>query len=73
MADGQLTLNKSGHFGQKVLELLKPKIREFIAQELEIDSRYFTMDLRPVVKSAVQYKPDFVIFLRDTLRTVLAL
>lgn len=72
MADGQLALNKDGRFGQKVLALLRPKVQEFIAQELETDSRYFTMDLRPVVKSTVQYKPEFVGFLCDTLRIVLA-
>ncbi len=73
MADGQLAISKNGRFGQKVLELLKPKVQEFIAQNLGIDSRYFTMDLRPVVKSAVQYKPEFTVFLFDTLRVVLAL
>ena len=72
MADGQLALNKDGHFSKKVLEFLRPKVQEFIAQELETDSRYFTMDLRPVVKSAIQYKPKFVDFLCDTLREVLA-
>ena len=72
MADGQLALNKDERFGQKVLDLLRPKVQEFIAQDLETDSRYFTMDLRPVVKSAVQYKPEFVGFFRDTLHTVLA-
>lgn len=71
MADGQLAINKDGRFDQKVLELLGPRVQEFIAQDLETDSRYFTMDLRPVVKSAVQYKPEFVVFLSDTFRTVL--
>ena len=73
MADGQLAISKDEQFGQKVLESLRPKVQEFIAQDLETDSRYFTMDLRPVVESAVQYKPEFVFFLRDTLRTVLAM
>lgn len=72
MANGQLVVNKDGHFGQKVLELLRPKVQEFIAQDLETDPRYFTLDLRPVVKSAVQYKAEFVGFLYDTLRAVLA-
>jgi len=73
MANGQLALNKDGRFSQKVFDLLRPKIQEFIAKDLETDLRYFTMDLRPVVKSDVQYKPEFVVFLRETLRTVLAL
>ena len=73
MADGQLAVRTNGRFGQKLLGLLRPKVQEFIAQDLETDSRYFTMDMRPIVKSAVQYKPKFVVFLRDTLRTVLAI
>jgi len=73
MADGQLAINKKEPFGQKVLELLRPKVQEFTAQDLEIDSRFFIMDpRRPVVKSAVQYKPEFVVFLYEILRTVLA-
>lgn len=72
MADGQLAVNKNGQFNQKILELLKPKVQEFIAQDLEIDPNYFTMDLRQVVKSSVQYKSEFVVFLSDTLRAVLA-
>jgi len=72
MADGQLAISKGGRFGSKVLELLRPRVQEFIAQKLEIDSRYFTMDLRPVVKSAVRYKPEFIAFLFDIFRSVLA-
>ena len=71
--DGRLAISKNMQFGQKVLELLRPKVQEFISQDLETDSRYLTMDLRPVVKSAVQYKPEFVVFLCDTLRTVLSM
>lgn len=73
MADGQLAISKDGQFGQKVLESLRPKVQKFIARDLEIDSRCATMDLRPLVKSAVQYKPEFVAFIHDTLRAVLAL
>lgn len=71
MADGRLAV-RNNRFGQKVLELLKPKVQEFIAQDLEIDPRYFTMDLRPLVKSSVQYKPEFVAFLFEMLCAVLA-
>lgn len=71
MADGQLAVSKEGRLGQKVLELLQPKVQEFIAQDLEIDSRYFTTDLRPVVKSAVRYKREFVTFLSETLQAAL--
>jgi len=72
MADGRLAISKDSRFGSKVLELLRPRVQEFIAQELETDFRYFTMDLRPVVKSAVQYRPEFIAFLFDTFRSVLA-
>jgi len=72
MADGTLALNQNGCFCDKVIELLRPKIEEFIARDLEVDPNCFTMDLRPVVKSAVQYKPEFIDFLRDTFLTVLA-
>lgn len=72
MADGRLAVNSEGRFGQKVFEFLQPKIREFIAQELETDSRFLTMDLHPVMKSAVRYKREFVIFLSETLQAALA-
>lgn len=72
MADGQLAISENSKYGQKVLELLEPRVQEFIAQNLETDSQYFTMDLRPLVKSSVQYKPEFMVFLFDTLRAVLA-
>ena len=72
MANGQLGTNKDSRFGQKVLELLGPRVQEFIAQDLETDSRFITMDLRPLVKSGVQYKPEFVVFLYDAFRAVLA-
>jgi len=72
MADGRLAVNKNGHLGQKVFDLLGLKIHKFIAQDLKTDSDFFTLDLRPMVKSAVQYKTKFVIFLYDAFRTILA-
>ncbi len=72
LADGQLAVSKNSKFGQKVLELLRPKIKEFIVQDLETDSRYLYLDLRPVVKCAIEYKPEFVSFLCDIFRSVLA-
>ena len=71
MADGKLAVSREGRFGQRVLELLRPKVQEFIAQDLETDSRYFTMDLRPVVKSDVRYKREFVAFLSDIIQAAL--
>lgn len=72
MADGRLVVNNEGRFGQKVFEFLRPKIGEFIAQELETDPRFLTTDFRPVVKSAIQYKREFVAFLSETLQAALA-
>ncbi|MDD5032923.1 MAG: hypothetical protein PHC85_02310 [Candidatus Pacebacteria bacterium] len=72
MADGQLKVKKDGRFSKKTLELLGPKVQEFVAKDVRIDPNYLTMDLRPVVKSAVRYKPEFVAFLRDTFRTLLS-
>ena len=72
MADGRLAVNEHGRFGRKVLEPLRPRASEFVAQDLAADPRCFTMDLRPVVKSDVRYKKEFVAFLADIIRTALA-
>lgn len=72
MADGQLIVKENGSFSQKVLELLKPKVKEFIAQDLETNPNLFTMDLRPMVESAVRYKEEFVVFLSEMFQVVLA-
>ncbi len=71
MANGQLSMNKESRFSQKVLELLGPKVEDFIAQDLETDPHYFTMDGRPVVKSAIRYRREFVAFLAETLQAAL--
>ena len=71
MADGRLAVCRDGSFGQKVLELLRPRTGEFIMKDLEIDTEHFYLDLRPVVKSAVRYKPETTTFLADVCRTVL--
>jgi len=76
MADGQLFTSKYSQFGQKVFELLRPKVQKFRAPNLEIDSRYFTMDLvdlHSAVESTAQYKPEFAVSLFVTFCEVLAL
>ena len=72
MVDGRLSASKNSYFGMKVLELLKPRAVEFVAQKLVTDPEHFTLDLRPLVKSAIRYKQEFVAFLAETFRTALA-
>jgi hypothetical protein len=72
MADGNLCVNKSGVFSEKVFEILDSRIQTYIAQDLEIDSQYITLNLRPVVTSAVRYKREFVNVLYTTFRAIIA-
>jgi hypothetical protein len=71
MVDGQLYTKESGRFGKDVIRLLKPKVRKFIAKDLEVDPDRLTTGLRPVIKSAVQYKPKFVGVLYNIFRTII--
>lgn len=66
MYDGSLAGAKNGRFTQSVIELLRPRIMEFTAQEMEINRGVVHLDLRPVVKSSYLYKPEFVTFLSDS-------
>lgn len=72
MADGNLAGSSRSRFTRKVLEVLQPRIRSFIAQDIKADPDYITGDLQPLVISAVRYKKEFAAFLSDTLQTVLA-
>lgn len=72
MTSGQLMVKSDGYFSQKVLELLKPSIQGFITQDLETNPDCFTMDGRPVITTFIQYKPEFVAFLYDAFRKILA-
>jgi hypothetical protein len=71
MEDGNLMVKEKGRFGQKVLALLRPKVCEFIAKKLEVDSEYCMLNGRPVVKSPVQYKPELVDFLTKSFLDIL--
>lgn len=71
MADGQLFLNKNTPFGKKMTGILQSGIKDYIAQNLETDPTVFLMDLRPVVKSSMKYKPEFVDFLKDFITGLL--
>ncbi len=62
MVDGRLGLG-AGVFNHEVSGILESRIQEFVAKDMKIDSRYFTANLRPIVESPIQYKPEFVYFL----------
>ncbi|MCL5016193.1 MAG: hypothetical protein M1312_01075 [Patescibacteria group bacterium] len=61
-----------GCLGQRVLDFLRPRIREFIARDLKIDPTIWTMDLRPVVRSTILYKRELVAFLSENFQTILS-
>ena len=71
MADGRLFLNKNAPFGEKMMGILQSGIKNYIAQSIETDPTVFHMDLRPVVKSSMKYKPEFVDFLKDSITGLL--
>lgn len=71
MEGGLLAVNSNGHFGSRVLDLLKPEVQKSIVRDIEIDPSCCTMDMRPVVKSAIQYEPEFVAFVSDVFRMIL--
>jgi hypothetical protein len=72
MASGQLMVKSGGCFSNEVIEFLSPRVYGFIAQELETNLDCLTMDGRPVVTTSTQYKPEFVAFLYDAFRKILA-
>jgi len=72
MADGNLVVSKRGRFGKQMLDLLKPRIKEFIAQKPEYDrSLILASTLRHLTKKCMLYKPKFVDFLAESFETVL--
>lgn len=72
MADGNLILNSSGKFGKKMLELLKPKLPDFVTQKPEYDTSVILASTlqHPTIKEML-YKPTFVGFLTETIETIL--
>ena len=72
MADGNLAINERGRFGKQMIELLRPRINKFIAQEPEYDQEVLSLStLRPICKKSVKYKPEFASFLAETFERVL--
>ncbi len=72
MADGNLSLNKEGRFGEKMLKRLQPEIQRFIAQEPEYDRSVILVSTLqyPTTKNML-YKPEFADFLADSIEAVL--
>ncbi len=77
MADGNLAAGTSHHwlnnpFQGRILELLKPKIKDYIAQKPEYDTTMLLAStLQHPTNKVMLYKPEFVDFLVDTIETVL--
>lgn len=71
-ADGDVGVREN-IFSEKVHASLNSKIKEFVAQEKEIDRRYRTSIYgHPLIRSPTLYKQEFVKFLSDTFREILA-
>ncbi|MBU3913502.1 MAG: hypothetical protein KKB21_04490 [Nanoarchaeota archaeon] len=72
MADGNLAVSKRGRFGKQMLELLGPKVQEFIAQKPEYDrSVILASTLRYPTTKNMLYKPEFADFLAESFEAVL--
>jgi len=70
--NGKLSVKQKGDFGQVINEKLSDKIKNFTAQDLQIDqSLTSTIDFEAVVKSPVKYKPEFVPFLTEVFYEIL--
>lgn len=72
MSDGSLAINKESKIGNRFLEIVKPKIAEYVAKGPEYHGRFMTMDLRPVVTARAEYKPKFADFLTETIVKILS-
>jgi hypothetical protein len=71
-ADGNLGINKEGRFGNRMMQLIKPKVPEFIAQRPEYDESVIELStLRPPVTREMTYKPKFADFITEVIETVL--
>lgn len=72
MADGNLAVTKSGRFGQKMLEQLAPRVKDFVATPAKYNDEYLDLStLRPICEHSVKYKPEFADFLADSIEAVL--
>jgi len=72
MADGNLAVSEGGRFGKQMIDLLRPKIQDFIAQKPEYDrSVILASTLQYPTTRCMLYKPEFADFLAELFETVL--
>lgn len=68
---GNFQFNPKSQFCEKVLDFLRQETEKLIAKEAILDNTRFTLDTRPVLKSAVEYKPEGIDFLSDNFCKIL--
>ncbi len=72
MRNGTVRVNIYGKFGSMMKEILKPRIKEFIAQKPEYDTGYILVTtLTPICRRSLRWKPEFVDFLASGIEKVL--
>ncbi|MFH1331659.1 MAG: hypothetical protein ABIH63_00035 [archaeon] len=72
MSDGSLAINQRSKLGNKILEIIRPEIENYMAKKPEYHDRFMTMDLRPAVTARAEYKPEFADFLAESIIKVLS-
>lgn len=72
MVDGMLASSRNGRFTQKMMDLLKPKVDEFIAEMPRYNDEILSPDtMSPINTSSMKYKLEFADFLAETIEKVL--
>ncbi|MDD5192652.1 MAG: hypothetical protein PHH54_00545 [Candidatus Nanoarchaeia archaeon] len=72
MTDGMLAISKHGKFNKSMMNLLRPRIEEFIAEEPKYNEEIISPDTHmPVNISPMKYKPEFADFLAESIEAVL--
>ncbi len=70
--DGGLEAFKKSKLSMKLLEIVESKGEDYIAREAKVDVTKIMVDtLSPVVRQGMEYKPEFVDFLRNSIEKVL--
>lgn len=70
--NGRLGFNSKGRFDTKVHSSLESPPNEFITQEMVVHNSWVYPDLRPVVTSPVNYKPEFIPALTEAISKTLS-
>jgi hypothetical protein len=71
MSDGSLAVGQQSPFKEKVMEILRPQIENYLAKPPQYHDRFITMDLRPLVTGRAEYKPKFADFLAESIQKIL--